>query len=91
MRSLSVANLSKVAVAVDVLFLVTVLQLVVFNVQPESLHDAGTCLRVHTQQTGQAGVQFVLWGLGTHTVSGQWKEQRPKRQWERAEVPGGPA
>lgn len=62
-RSLWIANLSKVTVAVDVLLLVTVLQLVVFNVKPESLHDTGTCLCVHTQQTGQTGVQFVLWRL----------------------------
>lgn len=61
--SLWIANLSKVTVAVDVLLLVTVLQLVVFNVKPESLHDTGTCLCVHTQQTGQTGVQFVLWRL----------------------------
>lgn len=64
-RSLWIADLSKVTVAVDVLFLVTVLQLVVFNVEPESLHDAGTRLCVHTQQTGQTGVQFVLRRLGT--------------------------
>lgn len=56
--------LSEVAVAVDVLLLVTVLQLVVLDVKPESLHDAGSCLRVHAQQTGQPWVQFVLRGLG---------------------------
>lgn len=41
--------LSEVAVAVDVLLLVTVLQLVVFDVEPKRLHDAGPCLSVHTQ------------------------------------------
>lgn len=56
--------LSEVAVAVDVLLLVTVLQLVVLDVEPESLHDAGSCLRVHAQQTGQPWVQLVLRGLG---------------------------
>lgn len=66
-RSPWIADLSKVTVAVDVLFLVTVLQLIVFNVEPESLHDAGTRLCVHTQQTGQAGVQFVLRRLGTES------------------------
>lgn len=71
------ADLSKVTVAVDVLFLVTVLQLVVFNVEPESLHDAGTRLRVHAQQTGQTGVQFVLRRLGTdsnHSMEGTQAE-----------------
>lgn len=66
-ESLWMANLPKVTVAVDVLFLMTVLQLVVFNVKPERLHDTGTCLCVHTQQTGQTGVQFVLWRLGTNS------------------------
>lgn len=61
------ADLAKVTVAVDVLFLVAVLQLVVFNVKPECLHDTGTCLCVHTQETGQTRVQFVLWRLGTNT------------------------
>lgn len=42
----------------------TVLQLVVLDVEPESLHDAGSCLRVHAQQTGQPWVQLVLRGLG---------------------------
>lgn len=65
-RSLWIADLSKVTVAVDVLLLVAVLQLVVFNVKPKSLHDTGTCLCVHTQQTGQTGVQFILRRLGTN-------------------------
>lgn len=64
-RSLWNTDLSKVTVAVYVLLLVTILQLVVLNVEPESLHDAGPCLRVHTQQTGQTGIEFVLRGLRT--------------------------
>lgn len=56
--------LSEVTVAVDVLLLMTVLQLVVLDVEPKSLHDAGPCLRVHAQQAGQPRVQFVLRRLG---------------------------
>lgn len=56
-------NLSEVTVAVDVFFLMAVLQLVVLDVEPKSLHDAGPRLSVHAQQTGQTGVQFVLRGL----------------------------
>lgn len=55
--------LSEIAVAVNVLLLMTVLQLVVLDIEPESLHDAGPCLRVHTQKTSQPRVQFVLRGL----------------------------
>lgn len=61
------ADLAEVAVAVDVLLLVTVLQLVVLDVEPERLHDAGTGLGVHPQQASQARVQFVLWWLQGHT------------------------
>lgn len=43
--------LSEVAVAVDVFFLMAVLQLVVLDVQPERLHDAGSGLSVNTQKT----------------------------------------
>lgn len=53
-------HLSEVAVAVDVLLLMAVLQLVVLDVKPKSLHDTGSCLRVHTQQASQTWVQFVL-------------------------------
>lgn len=59
----------------------TVLQLVVFNVEPESLHDAGTRLRVHAQQSGQTGVQFVLRRLGTdsnHSMAGTPAERARK-------------
>lgn len=52
--------LPEVTVAVDVFLLVAVLQLVVLDVEPQGLHDAGPCLRVHTQQTGQPWVQLVL-------------------------------
>lgn len=52
--------LAEVTVAVDVLLLVAVLQLVVLDVEPQGLHDAGTCLRVHAEQTGQPWVQLVL-------------------------------
>lgn len=52
--------LPKVTVAVDVLLLVAVLQLVVLDVEPQSLHDARTCLRVHAQQPGQPWIQLVL-------------------------------
>lgn len=55
--------LSEVAVAVDVLLLMTILQLVVLDVEPKSLHDAGPRLCVHAQQTSQPRVQFVLRGL----------------------------
>lgn len=57
------AYLAEVAVAVDVLALVAVLQLVVFDVEPQGLHDGSPRLRVHPQQPRQAGVQLVLWGL----------------------------
>lgn len=57
------ANLAEVAVAVDVLALVAVLQLVVFDVEPQGLHDGSPRLRVHPQQPRQAGVQLVLRGL----------------------------
>lgn len=100
-KSLWIANLSKVTVAVDVLFLMTVLQLVVFNIEPESLHDTGTCLCVHTQQTGQTGVQFVLWRLKTKSNQSikkntGWKGMQgtPQQQaviTEHTEVPGDPA
>lgn len=52
--------LPEVTVAVDVLLLVAVLQLVVLDVEPQSLHDASPRLRVHPQQTGQPWVQLVL-------------------------------
>lgn len=41
----------------------TVLQLVVLDVKPESLHDAGSCLCVYTQKASQPWIQFVLRGL----------------------------
>lgn len=56
-------DLSEVAVAVDELLLMTVLQLVVLDVEPKGLHDAGSRLCVNTEQTSQPGVQFVLRGL----------------------------
>lgn len=59
--------LSEIAVAVDVLLLMAVLQLIVFDIEPESLHDAGTSLCVHSQQSGQTGIQFVLRGLRKST------------------------
>lgn len=93
-RSLRIANLSKVAVAVDVLFLVAVLQLVVFNVKPESLHDTSPCLCVHTQQTGQTGVQFVLRRLGTNSnqsVKGTPAEKGAQVIQLMAALPGDPA
>lgn len=62
-HSWTAEDLSEIAVAIDVLLLVTVLQLVVLDVEPESLHDAGSCLRVHTQKASQSWVQFVLRGL----------------------------
>lgn len=40
-----------------------VLQLVVLDVKPQGLHDAGPSLGVHAQQTSQTGVQLVLGGL----------------------------
>lgn len=69
--------LSEVAVAVDVLLLMTILQLVVLDVEPKSLHNAGPCLRVHAQQTGQPWVQFVLRGL---------REKRRRRRRRSKEV-----
>lgn len=51
--------LSEIAVAVDVLLLMAVLQLIVFDIEPESLHDAGTSLCVHSQQSGQTGIDPV--------------------------------
>lgn len=58
------AYLAEVAVAVDVLAVVSPGQLVVFDVEPQGLHDGSPRLRVHPQQPRQAGVQLVLWGLG---------------------------
>lgn len=96
--------LSEVAVAVDVLLLMAVLQLVVFDVQPKSLHDVGPSLCVHAQQTGQTWVQFVLRGLGTEKKkkkrkSGHVLAERHRRtirltaRWRRSTwpVPGDPA
>lgn len=58
------ANLAEVTVAVDVLALMPVLQLVVFDVKPQGLHDGGPGLCVHSQQPCQSGVQLVLRRLG---------------------------
>ena len=58
------ANLAEVTVAVDVLALVSILQLVVFDVKPQGLHDGGSRLCVHSQQPCQSGVQLVLRRLG---------------------------
>lgn len=54
------ANLTEVTVAVDVLALVPVLQLVVFDVEPQGLHDGSPRLCVHSQQPRESGVQLVL-------------------------------
>lgn len=69
-NSKTIHYLSEVPVAVDVLLLVTILQLVVLDVEPESLHDAGPRLCVDTQQTSQAWVQFVL----------RWLEKRRQQK-----------
>lgn len=58
------ANLAEVTVAVDVLALMPVLQLVVFDVKPQGLHDGSPRLCVHSQQPCQSGVQLVLRRLG---------------------------
>lgn len=58
------ANLAEVAVAVDVLALVAVLQLIVFDIEPQGLHDGSPRLCVHPQQPRQSGVQLVLGRLG---------------------------
>lgn len=64
-------DLSEIAVAVDVLLLVTILKLVVLDIQPKGLHDAGPCLCVHTQQTSQTWIQFVLrWLMVEHEQQG---------------------
>lgn len=55
--------LAEVAVAVDELLLMAVLQFVVFDVEPQGLHDAGPGLGVHPQQPSQPWVQLVLGGL----------------------------
>lgn len=57
-------DLAEVAVAVDVLPLMPILQLVVFDVKPQRLHDGSSRLCVHSQQPRQAGVQFILRWLG---------------------------
>lgn len=54
------ADLAKVTIAVDVLPLMPILQLVVFDVKPQCLHDGCPRLRVHSQQPRQSGVQFIL-------------------------------
>ena len=60
--------LFEIAVAVDVLFLMTILQLVVLDIQPESLHDASPSLCMHTQETSKSWVQLVLRGLKRESV-----------------------
>lgn len=52
--------LLEVLVAVNVFLVVGVLQLVCFDVLPESLDDGRACLRVDSQQTGQPRVQLKL-------------------------------
>lgn len=64
------ADLAEVTVAVDVLALMPVLQLVVFDVKPQGLHDSGPCLCVHSQQPCQSGVQLVLRRLGIEESQG---------------------
>lgn len=59
------ADLAEVTIAVDVLPLMSVLQLVVFDVKPQCLHDGSPRLCVHSQQPCQSGVQFILRRLGT--------------------------
>lgn len=54
------SHLLEVLVAVNVFLIVGVLQLVCFDVLPESLDDGRACLRVDPQQTGQPWVQFKL-------------------------------
>lgn len=73
--------LAEVAVAVDELLLVAVLQFVVFDVEPQGLHDAGPGLGVHPQQPGQPWVQLVLGGLwGQRGSAGMGKLSRSKAQ-----------
>lgn len=55
--------LLEVLVAVDVLLVVGVLQLVGFDVLPQSLDDGRARLRVDAQQAGQPRVQLELGGL----------------------------
>lgn len=59
-ESATTEDLAEVPVAVDVLALVPVLQLIVFDIKPQGLHDGGPCLCVHPQQPRQSGVQLVL-------------------------------
>lgn len=86
--------LPEVTVAVDVLLLVAVLQLVVLDVEPQSLHDAGPCLRVNAQQTGQPWVQLVLgWlvrGRGLEVQTVLVNDSWPGRAQVQAQDPGGP-
>lgn len=73
-----------------------VLQLVVLDVEPQGLHDAGTCLRVHAQQTSQPWVQLVLRrleGVGSKTalVNESWPGQPQVLTEDTGAVPGGRA
>lgn len=59
----------------------TILQLVVLDVEPKGLHDVGSRLSVHAQQTSQPRIQFVLRGLGRR---GKKKElEQRQRLWKK--------
>lgn len=77
--------LAEVAVAVDELLLVAVLQFVVFDVEPQGLHDAGPGLGVHPQQPRQSRVQLVLGGLRGQPGSGMEPARAEKPSRSRAQ------
>ena len=61
--------LSQVLVAVDVLVILTVLQLVRPDVLPQAADDDGPSLCVHAEQPCQARVQLELHRLQTTTMA----------------------
>lgn len=58
-------HLLKVFITVDVLLVMGVLQLVGFDVLPQSLDDARACLSVDTQQPSKPRIQLELRRLQT--------------------------
>lgn len=49
-------DLAKVAVAIDIFFLMTVLEFVIFDIEPQGLHYAGTSLGMDTKQASQTRI-----------------------------------
>ena len=71
-HALALEYLTQVLVQVDELLVLVVLQLVLFDVLPESLNDDGPSGRVNAQQLGQSHLQLELWRL-------EWPEHSARR------------